>query len=313
MLLINAKNDNIYFQIPNGSGELNTTEGWQNCQPFSAYSPGVSPRPLIVDSGLAYKGLTSLKQTPGDSNHAYGARAIAVVPGQDYLIRVAYRADRIWNSGWFVGVFERNSYPEGGWVTSGLGVGSERTRYTGFTPDNGCTIPVANQWHVSTFVYTPPPGIFWASPVISAVLGDNTSNCWFQFLDPLSPNIIDRNPIQEFRGVSATVSGASTWIYAVQQDKSLSIDRIVIRVNTAVGTVTTAPSISIGTDTPNYNDIMTNTVLTGAVTNNRVFNYPIVGTIPVLPANSRIFFKINTAAVGATTLTYDVNIYGQIN
>jgi hypothetical protein len=111
--------------------------------------------------------------------------------------------------------------------------------------------------------------------------------------------------------VSATTINSAT-LYSSPSGKTLNVTNIAIKVNTIVGTVTIPPQISIGTNGGIYQNIMTNTTMTGNVVTNSVWNQPIIGTSVVAQSGIPIVARINSAAVGASVLTYTIELYGNL-
>jgi hypothetical protein len=73
--------------------------------------------------------------------------------------------------------------------------------------------------------------------------------------------------------------------------------------------VTVVPSLSIGTNSATYNNILGTTVLTGMTSAGQMLHTNIVGAIGKVPANTPIYVKMVTAAT-ATTATVDVHLFG---
>jgi hypothetical protein len=112
--------------------------------------------------------------------------------------------------------------------------------------------------------------------------------------------------------ISALTLGTATPLYTVPAGKTLNVTNIAIKVATVTGTVTTPPQISIGDNSAVFNNIMANTTMIGNVVTNSVWNQPIIGKSIVVQAGSAINVRINTAQVGATALTYTVELYGNL-
>jgi hypothetical protein len=119
--------------------------------------------------------------------------------------------------------------------------------------------------------------------------------------------------ISKTTGISALTLGALTTLYTVPAGRSLVVTNLVIKTNTVVGTVTTNPVLSIGSNASTYDNLMASTAMVGVVSAARVFNFPILGATPIFAAGATIVSQIDTAQVGATALTYDVELYGVLS
>ena len=112
-----------------------------------------------------------------------------------------------------------------------------------------------------------------------------------------------RPPVIKIKGINAKVAGplklatipAGNWLFLPTQG--------FVAIQTA-SWVTTVPTISFGTDNPNYSDIMTNTALTGLL-QGRAAPIPFRAQYPYLAPGTDVYINIVNAAVasGAYTLT----------
>lgn len=102
----------------------------------------------------------------------------------------------------------------------------------------------------------------------------------------------------------------NTLIYTVPAGKYLFITNIVFRTDTTTAT-TAAPSVSVGFTPTTYDNVMPNTVLTGAFTGGKSFTYNVSGASNVAPPSTVVTIKVNTAGAG-TALTYGVDLFGYL-
>lgn len=91
---------------------------------------------------------------------------------------------------------------------------------------------------------------------------------------------------------------------------------IVINVSNKSGTISTQPSISFGTNSTSYNNLITNGTPTYLDTLNRFNILPITAyyetSLDMINENTGIYMKVNTAATGSGSpvLRYDVHVFG---
>ena len=110
---------------------------------------------------------------------------------------------------------------------------------------------------------------------------------------------------------NANALGVSN-IYTVPAGRKLVITKVVLLTNTITGTVTTPPSISIGANA-NNDDYMPINALTNATTANKAFIYqPNLNGVTFYNAAEIIGLKVTTAQIGATALTYTINLFGYL-
>lgn len=143
-LSISVQTDNI---VLNPSAE-DGTSGW------GLVEGGTST--LSADSGDKTEGAFSFKIS-GASEAGYGCRAIPLVPGDKYTIRVKTRGSAATASGLYVRMQEKAAYPSGDYVTSG-GAGV-RDSLTDFVANGAVTLG----WTTHEFTYTVPASRFWGS------------------------------------------------------------------------------------------------------------------------------------------------------
>ena len=84
------------------------------------------------------------------------------------------------------------------------------------------------------------------------------------------------------------------------------------RCSAAAGTNSAPPSISIGGNSSTYDDLIPNQALTGVVTTNKMFAWTPSFAAATYAQGANINFKVNTAATGYSTLTYDIDIFGEL-
>jgi hypothetical protein len=106
---------------------------------------------------------------------------------------------------------------------------------------------------------------------------------------------------------------ASTPLFTVPTGKKLVITSVLIKVNTATGpAVTTPPQISVGGNSTTFDDFMLSQTLTGAVTAGSIWRWQPNGSGVEYAATNVINAKVNTIQAGATALTYDIEVYGNL-
>ncbi len=142
-LNIGASTDNL---IGNPGAENASLNGW-------GFVEGVDQG--FVASTSAYEGAYSfaITNTPV-ANSAYGYRAIPLVPGRTYTVRLAIIGSGAVASGLFIRMNEKTTQPTTDWVT-----GDARTSYTDFLT-NGA-LPAS--WTIYSYTYTVPAGVYWGS------------------------------------------------------------------------------------------------------------------------------------------------------
>jgi len=96
---------------------------------------------------------------------AWGCRAIPLVPGDYYTVRVKVRGTTQTSQGLYIRMEEKSTYPTGRYVT-----GANRDSYTNFI-NNG---PVPSSWTTYEFTYQVPAGRYWGTLSISNWTGGPT-------------------------------------------------------------------------------------------------------------------------------------------
>jgi hypothetical protein len=102
-------------------------------------------------------------------------------------------------------------------------------------------------------------------------------------------------------------------IYTVPAGRTLIITKAFIRPTTVTGTVTTAPAISIGGNSTTFDNFLATTTLTNTTTTGRIFTYqPNLSSVATYSAGQVITAQIDTAQIGATALTYTIDLFGYL-
>lgn len=110
--------------------------------------------------------------------------------------------------------------------------------------------------------------------------------------------------------LSALTVGTTAVLPAVPTGKTLVLTKVFFRPTTVTGTVTAAPSLSIGANATTFDDFMPTTQLTGGVTLARGYTYIPLFSMPIYPAGSVVTVQVDTAQTGATALTYAIDLFG---
>jgi len=76
--------------------------------------------------------------------------------------------------------------------------------------------------------------------------------------------------------------------------------------------ITLVPTISIGTNSTSYDNIIPATLLTGLISVDKYIKADIIGVIDAVSANTSIYCKV-TGIATATTMVVDVHIFGYYN
>lgn len=96
-----------------------------------------------------------------------------------------------------------------------------------------------------------------------------------------------------------SVDGGGWWIIAAS---FLTPDAVA---------VVTPPTVSIGTNSPNFNDVMPATVLTGLTSSNQTITVPITTAAQRIPASAGTTFTLRVSvAANATSYTFSVTVIG---
>lgn len=111
--------------------------------------------------------------------------------------------------------------------------------------------------------------------------------------------------------LSALTVGTTAVFPAVPAGKTLVLTKVFFRPTTVTGTVTAAPSLSIGANATTFDDFMPTTQLTGGVTLTRGYTYIPLFSMPIYPAGSVVTVQVDTAPTGTVTaLTYAIDLFG---
>lgn len=113
------------------------------------------------------------------------------------------------------------------------------------------------------------------------------------------------------RTISGLVTG-NTLLYIVPTGKRLVVTSILIRVGGATGTNTGVPSISIGGNSTAFDDFLPNQQLTNVVTTSKMFAYTPSYAVTTYAQGTNINLAVNTAGTGNTSLTYDIDVFGEL-
>lgn len=64
-------------------------------------------------------------------------------------------------------------------------------------------------------------------------------------------------------------------------------------------------TLSVGTNSTNYNNVSASTLLTGLSTQTQVLALPLIGNLNSIPAGSAVYVRVS---IGSTATTYDLNV-----
>lgn len=145
--------DSIGNLILNGSFDTSTTDGWSLVE-------GSGTLTAQNSSGQLYANM----QTATTNTVAFGARAVPVKEGETYTFSARIKYTGTGTGVLYFRLNERTTYPEGGYITSGL-----RTSAYDIPGLSGVTInslASANKWKDISGTYTVPTGVNWVSPSI---------------------------------------------------------------------------------------------------------------------------------------------------
>lgn len=112
----------------------------------------------------------------------------------------------------------------------------------------------------------------------------------------------------QLRGINGKVGGA-VLLDTVPAGNKIFIPFAILGALTAAVGVTTAASISLGTNSPNWDDMMAITALTG-VAQAKYGPLPLRPVLPLLTANLSISLNITTPAVASGAYTLAIMILG---
>ena len=87
---------------------------------------------------------------------------------------------------------------------------------------------------------------------------------------------------------------------------------VLLNTRTLAGTVVTPAVVSVGTNSPTFDNIMTSTTVGSTILGalNKGYQSPVTGAYGVVPAGTDIFLRVSTAAVGPTAFTADASVTG---
>lgn len=151
--------------VPNPGAE-DGVEAWALVE-----STGTVPT-LTVDTAEKKGGSQSFKITKvaGANGAGYGCRAIPLIPGETYSIKVSVKGDSASASGLYVRMNESAAKPASGYVTL-----AERDSYLSFV-GNG---PIPAAWAAYEFTYTVPAGVYWGSFCVYQWTDSVATSVWF--------------------------------------------------------------------------------------------------------------------------------------
>lgn len=153
--------------LRNGAGQLGDATGW-------AKSEGTATvRVLTSDATQRYSGDRAMKIAAGSDTVGYSVKAVPVVPGKTYSVRVALRSSAVFAAGLYIRMQQRATLP-----TSGIITDADRSGITDLVSNGG--IPAASLWDVRELQYTVPAGVYWVSPSVLTWTGA-TADVWFDF------------------------------------------------------------------------------------------------------------------------------------
>lgn len=148
----------------------------------------------------------------------------------------------------------------------------------------------------------------------------NVANVNIKF-NPKGLGTVQLNTIGEYKElklgltpitIAALTVGTTATLFTVPATRTLVITKTVFRPTTVTGTVTTAPQISTGGNATTFDDFMINQTFTGAILQGTDWTWRPVGAGVTYPAGTIITTRINAAQVGATVLTYTVDLFGYL-
>jgi hypothetical protein len=120
-------------------------------------------------------------------------------------------------------------------------------------------------------------------------------------------------PLERFPKTNISLlSSASTQIGTTENGTEMFYPLLAVcEIMSSNVTVLTVPAIvSVGTNSPNYNNIVPATTLTSLYTLNSIM-YPTLATIATsVPANTGIFVKVTAATVTGSTLNLRITLLG---
>jgi hypothetical protein len=111
-------------------------------------------------------------------------------------------------------------------------------------------------------------------------------------------------------GISGTSTG-STLIETIDIPVRFVALFINIEVTTLTGTVTTVPTVSIGTNATSYNNLLSASALTGVTVSNRVIQFSSTALATSVTGGTGIYANVTVAATGVSLVyTMRVSVLG---
>lgn len=114
--------------------------------------------------------------------------------------------------------------------------------------------------------------------------------------------------VKKRSGTIDAKTAASTLVYTTDSDRRLYLRAVRATITNASGGLTVA-SISIGTNSPLYDNILPIAPLTGLLTTNKMLNLTLLAAIDSVAPSTGIYVKVTTPATG-TTLDFVVDLIG---
>lgn len=166
-------------RIYNGNAEIGTIAGWSQVEG--------SGGTIATSAAAASNGAFGFDITKASTavTTAFGARAIAVVPGRTYMVRVTLKGSSATGSGLYIRMNEKTTAPANGHTVTS----ADRTGSTNLA--NNVAVPSVSTAY--EFQYTVPAGVFFASPSILSWTNAPTSLKFddFQMYEVVTENGID--------------------------------------------------------------------------------------------------------------------------
>lgn len=124
--------------------------------------------------------------------------------------------------------------------------------------------------------------------------------------------LYDQLKASVYKAIVKNVDGktaASTLIFTTDNGaKRFHPIMIRVVVSSAI-TITVVPTVSVGANSPDYNDILGATVLTSLTAVNKMSNFDIAIAANSVAANTGVYVKV-TGIATATTCNIDVAVFG---
>lgn len=110
------------------------------------------------------------------------------------------------------------------------------------------------------------------------------------------------------RNIDAKIAGNSLIAHVPQSKGPFFVEFVAARL-AAISTLTTVPTVSVGTNNPNYDNLVAATPMTGINVVNNLARPSLVAKSGIVPADTDVYVRVSIGAV-ATTYTIDVSIIG---